>query len=218
MMLADSLADIGLLDLGALAHAKLVREPFDFLVVPHFVPADMAAAARRCFPLSAHGGVAPAVPAASGDCFDRLLDALRGPAFTEAMAAKFGVFLDPRALMVTIRSRCRPQDGRIHADSEDKVVTALIYLNASWPHTGGMLRLLRGPDDIDATVAEVPPLDGTLLAFRRSEHSFHGHLPYEGVRRAIMLNWMVDVGATRRETWRHSLSATAKRLMDVVGV
>jgi hypothetical protein len=167
--------------------------------------------------LSPHGGIAPAHAAEHGDGLDRLLTALRAPAFTAAMAKKFGVFLDPRALMLTMRSRCRPQDGAIHADSADKVVTALIYLNESWPHGGGMLRILRSATDIDDMVAEVPPLDGTLLAFHRTDHSFHGHLPYEGVRRAIMLNWMADVGAARRETLRHSVSAVAKRLKSAVG-
>ncbi len=217
MTLADLETESRVLDLGALARATLARDPFDFLVVPFFVPPGAAAAARLCFPLSPHGGIAPAHAAEPGDGFDRLLRAVREPAFTSAMADKFGVRLDPRTLMLTVRSRCRPQDGAIHADSTDKVVTALIYLNESWPHTGGMLRILRRNDDIDAMVAEVPPLDGTLLAFHRTDRSFHGHLPYDGVRRALMLNWMTDVGAARRETLRHAISATAKRIKSVVG-
>lgn len=215
-MLADPATETGVIDLGALSRTRLARDPFDFLVVPHFVPPAAARAARLSFPLSGHGGIRPAHAASPGDGFDRLLQAVREPAFTRAMAEKFGVALDPRTLMLTMRSLCRPQDGGIHADSADKVVTALIYLNESWPHGGGMLRILRGPHAIDDMVAEVPPLDGTLLAFRRTDTSFHGHLPYEGVRRALMLNWMVDVAALRRETLRHSVSAAAKRLKDLV--
>ncbi len=216
-MLAALDAETGTLDLAALARAPLARDPFPLLVVPNFVPPDAAAAARRVLPSAAKGGVAPARPTTRGYGFDRLLAAIRDPAFTDAMADKFCVCLDRRALMLTMRGRCRPRDGQIHVDSADKVVTALIYLNESWPHTGGMLRILRGPDDIDDSVAEVPPLDGTLLAFHRGERSYHGHLPYEGVRRAIMLNWMVDVSAARRETLRHSVSAVAKRLGGLVG-
>jgi len=216
-MLADLADDTGVLDFSAFARVPLACDPFDHIVVPGFVPPAVAAAARLCFPLSPHGGVAPARAAEHGDGFDRLLDAVRAPALTEAMSEKFGVVLDPRALMLTMRSRCRPQDGAIHADSTDKVVTALIYLNESWPHGGGMLRILRRPDDIDGMVAEVPPLDGTLVAFHRTDRSFHGHLPYDGVRRAIMLNWMENVGAARRETLRHSVSAVAKRLKTAVG-
>jgi hypothetical protein len=217
-MFADLDFATSVLDLDALARAPLETDPFDYLVVPGFVPREAAAAARLCFPLSAHGGIVPARAAEPGDGFDRLLAAIRAPEFTAAMSRKFGVFLDPRALMLTMRSRCRPQDGGIHADSVDKVVTALIYLNESWGHAGGMLRILRSATDIDDMAAEVPPLDGTLLAFHRTDRSFHGHLPYDGVRRAIMLNWMADVGAARRETLRHSVSAVAKRLKSVVGV
>ncbi len=74
-------------------------------------------------------------------------------------------------LMVTLRSRCRLRDGAIHTDSALKQVTALIYLNDGWRDEGGRLRLLNGPGDIDDMIAEVPPLAGTLLAFRRSDNS-----------------------------------------------
>lgn len=216
-MLDELATESRVVDLSALARTPLERDPFDFLVVPHFVPPQAAAAARLCFPVSPHGGIAPARAAARDDGFDRLLSAVRTPQFTAAMSRKFGVALDPRTLMLTMRSRCRPQDGGIHADSTDKVITALIYLNESWPHPGGMLRILRSATDMDAMVAEVPPLDGTLLTFHRTDTSFHGHLPYDGVRRALMLNWMTDVGAARRETMRHAISAAAKRLKTVVG-
>ena len=215
-MVAEPETAVTLLDWMALAHTPVAQVPYQHLVIRHFVPQPAAAAARLDFPLSAHGGVAPARAKADGDGFDRLLTALRDPVFTTAMGDRFGVPLDPDALMITLRSRVRPQDGRIHVDSTDKVVTALIYLNDSWPHPGGMLRILRGPDDIDDYVAEVPPLDGTLLAFRRSETSFHGHLPHDGVRRAIMLNWMTGPGAARRETMRHELSAAAKRFSGLI--
>ena len=40
----------GLLDLDALARAPLVREPFDFAVVPSFIRAEALAAVERDFP------------------------------------------------------------------------------------------------------------------------------------------------------------------------
>jgi Rps23 Pro-64 3,4-dihydroxylase Tpa1-like proline 4-hydroxylase len=114
--------------------------------------------------------------------------------------------------MITLRARTRPIDGRIHTDSETKLVTALIYLNGDWTEPGGRLRLLRGPDDLEDMIAEVPPMAGTLLAFRRSDCSWHGHKPFDGERRAIMLNWMVDAATARRELRRHAVSAGIKRL------
>ena len=117
--------------------------------------------------------------------------------------------------MVTLRARTRPVDGQIHTDSETKIVTALIYLNEDWSNQGGRLRLLRGPDDIEDMIAEVPPDAGTLLAFRRTDNSWHGHKPFDGVRRSIMLNWMVDAATMRRELRRHALSAGVKSLLTL---
>jgi hypothetical protein len=200
------------IDLARFERTPLVREPFDHLVVPGFVPPEAASEAAACFPGPDLPGVLPAPSEPSTDAFGTLLRRLRSPAVTEAFAEKFGLELDPAALMITLRARTRPVDGRIHTDSETKVVTALIYLNSGWQDPGGRLRLLRGPNDLDDMVAEVPPEAGTLLAFRRSANSWHGHKPYDGVRRAIMLNWMVDAATARREVRRHAVSAGFKSL------
>jgi hypothetical protein len=74
------------------------------------------------------------------------------------------------------------------------------------------LRLLRGPDDIDDYVHEVAPLAGTMLAFRRSAHSFHGHRPHVGERRMVQLNWVTEPAVLRRELNRHRWSARWKAL------
>lgn len=204
--------DVTVIDYAAFAAAPLQRKPFAFLVVPGFVPAEAAARAAADFPGPDLPGVLPAPTAPGDDGFGRLLAALRSPRTTQLFAEKFGLTLDPNALMVTLRARTRLTDGRIHTDSITKLVTALIYLNDNWTDLGGQLRLLRGPDDIGDMIAEVPPLAGTLLAFRRTDNSWHGHKPFEGVRRAVMLNWMVDAATARRELRRHTISAGLKRL------
>jgi Rps23 Pro-64 3,4-dihydroxylase Tpa1-like proline 4-hydroxylase len=112
--------------------------------------------------------------------------------------------------MVTVRAHCRARDGQIHTDSKGKLITVLVYLNQSWEADGGRLRLLRSPDDIDDYVAEVPPDEGTLLAFRCSDNAWHGHKSFEGPRRAIQLNWVVDDAYLRREQRRHRISAFFK--------
>jgi hypothetical protein len=195
-----------------LAQVKVTREPFEYLVVPGFVPHGAAMAAAAAFPGPSMPGVLPAPETPPCNAFGDLLRALRSLRLSYAMGAKFGLALDPETLMVTLRSRTRPIDGRIHTDSETKVVTALIYLNGDWSDPGGRLRLLRGPDDIEDMIAEVPPMAGTLLAFRRSDRSWHGHKPYDGERRAIMLNWMVNAATARQELRRHAVSARIKRL------
>jgi hypothetical protein len=201
------------LDFDALSRTPLQRDPFDHVVVPGFVPPARAAAIRAAFPLSGHGGVEPARGAAPGDAVDQLLAALRQPRTSRLFSGLFGVDLHPDALMVHLRSRCRPQDGRIHTDSRDKVVTGLIYFNESWPHPGGRLRLLRSADNLEDMAGEVVPLDGTLVVFRRTDISFHGHHPHDGVRRCVMFNWMVDAAHARRETRRHAVSSLFKRLV-----
>ena len=203
----------GVLNAEALRRSGLQRDPFDHVIVPNFIASAGAAAIRACFPLAGRGGVEPAHSLTPGDPLDLLLATLRHPATSALFSDIFGVALAPETLMIHLRSHCRPQDGRIHTDSRDKLVTGLIYFNESWPHPGGRLRLLRGPDDLEDMVGEVLPVDGMMVAFRRTDISFHGHYPHTGERRCVMFNWMVDAAAARRETRRHRISAAFKRLV-----
>jgi hypothetical protein len=201
-----------LLDLYAFDRTPLMRDPFDFLVVRNFLRPDIAAAVCADFPRIDHPGLMAASDAGGGVRFNALIEELRSAELGRAFGRKFGIDLAAHAQMITVRGRCQARDGRIHADSRDKVVTALLYLNEPWQAEGGRLRLLRSPDDLDDMVAEVPPDRGTLVAFRRTDHSYHGHAPYVGERRCVMFNWMTGGRAAFRETLRHRLSAVVKRL------
>jgi hypothetical protein len=59
---------------------------------------------------------------------------------------------------------------------------------------------------------EVPPVEGTLLAFKRSENSWHGHKPFTGERRVVQFNWVTNDEVVRREQGRHRFSATIKKI------
>jgi len=201
-----------MLDYDRFAATKLVPVPYDHLVIPGFVPHDAAVAAAASFPAPDLPGVLPAPNKPRDDACGRLLTELRAPRLTELFADKYQLKLSPDTLMITLRARTRAQDGRIHTDSVGKVVTALIYLNDDWSSEGGRLRVLRGPDDLEDMAAEVAPLAGTLISFRRTDNSWHGHKPFNGPRKAIMLNWMVGAAAARRETLRHTVSAGVKGL------
>jgi Rps23 Pro-64 3,4-dihydroxylase Tpa1-like proline 4-hydroxylase len=114
--------------------------------------------------------------------------------------------------MFTVRGECRSTDGKIHTDSTTKLITVLLYMNEKWDKDGGRLRILRSGTDLEDYVEEVPPHGGTLLVFRRSENSWHGHLPFDGPRRAVQMNWVTDQSVVAREQGRHRLSSTIKKL------
>jgi hypothetical protein len=202
---------MGLLHLDGLRNATVTTDPFSFTVVPGFVQPEQAAAIRKDFPDIAYAGLLPVEATNPGPRFAQLIEELQSEAVAAVFSEKFGIDLVDRATMITVRGRCAERDGRIHTDSESKVVTALLYFNETWEAGGGRLRLLRGPDDLQDMIAEVPPESGTLIAFRRSDKSFHGHEPYVGVRRYVMINWMASSFAAKRELLRHRISATAKR-------
>src|SRR5207248_2303767 len=135
--------------------------------------------------------------------FARLADELSGSELRQEIEHKFEIDLTNRPTMITVRGHSDGKDGRIHTDSATKLITMLLYLNSVWPEEAGRLRLLRGPDDLEDYAAEVPPLAGAMVAFRRSTASFHGHRPHVGQRRVVQLNWVTDSAVVRRETARH---------------
>lgn len=204
---------MAVLDIAALNAAPLHHDPFDYVVAPDFVRADMLAEINRDFPAVPGPGSYPPGRLQLHGRFAELLAALNGAEFQAAIAGKFNIDLSDLPTMFTVRGFCRAADGKIHNDSESKIMTVLLYLNPPWQAEGGRLRLLRGPDDLQDFATEVPPNGGSLLVFRRSANSWHGHEPYAGQRRAIQMNWVRDQGVVMREQWRHRLSAAAKRLV-----
>jgi SM-20-related protein len=200
------------LDLEALKAAPLTRDPFDYVIVEGFIPARFAAEIGADYPAIDKPGSFALEDIDLGGAAERLIEELDGPAFRAAVEAKFDVALADKATMFTLRGRCGDQDGYIHTDSKTKVITVLLYLNEEWAPDGGRLRLLRSPDDLEDYVAEAPPNFGTLLVFRRSERSWHGHRPFIGPRRVVQMNWVTSTGAARWHKLRHRVSAAVKRL------
>lgn len=201
---------MSIFDLAAFEAMPLTRAPFEYLIVPNFVRAQALDALNRDYPRIDKPGSFPVGEMRYGPAFQEMLDEFAGDAVRDAFARKFGVDLTGRPLMTTVRGRCQQKDGRIHTDTKSKIITVLIYMNSKWENPGGQLRLLRGPDDLEDYIAEVPPNEGTLLAFKRSENSFHGHKPFVGERRVIQFNWVTDSGTVWRERLRHRISAWIK--------
>ncbi len=199
------------IDLDRLRETPLSRDPFDHVAVPGFIREEALEPLHRDYPDVGKPGSFPVASVSCGPAFEQVLKEIQSPEMTAAIEEKFGIDLKGRPTMVTVRDRCRDRDGQIHIDSKGKLVTVLIYMNPPWEESGGRLRLLRGPDDIEDYAAEVPPNEGTLLAFRCTPDAWHGHKPFEGRRRAIQLNWVVDESYLKREQRRHRLSAFLKK-------
>lgn len=201
-----------LLNIDAFRSTPLQTEPFEYLTVPGFVRDDRIAAILGDYPKVEKGGSFPLIALDYGPVFKDLCDELQSEALRDAFAEKFDMDLTGRPTTLTVRGRCRLKDGQIHTDSDSKLITVLIYMNDSWDADGGRLRLLRSPEDLDDMVAEVPPEAGSLVCFRNRENAWHGHGPFEGVRRALQLNWVTGEAAVRQSERRHRRSAFWKKL------
>jgi SM-20-related protein len=203
---------LSMLDLERFRNTPLTCEPFEFLIVPEFVRAEARLAIDKDYPEVARPGSFPLREVTYGPAFAKLIEEMRSDEFRHAFEEKFDVDLANRPDMITVRGCCSEKDGKIHTDSETKIITILIYMNPAWEPSGGRLRLLRSANNLDDVILEVPPTEGTLLAFRRSNNSWHGHKPFSGPRRVIQFNWVTSEAVVRREQNRHRLSAWIKKL------
>lgn len=203
---------MGLLKLDTLTSTPLTTDPYDYVVVEDFLDEAAMGQILGGFPDMPNPGSFPLSELQIGPGLQALFDALDGPEFRQAIEAKFGLDLKGLPTMFTLRGRCDARDGRIHTDSKKKIITVLLYLNEGWQEDGGRLRLLKSGEDLDAIAAEVSPKFGTLLVFRRSDRSWHGHEQYVGPRKVMQMNWVVSDKVAAWEQLRHRISATAKRL------
>jgi len=201
------------LDLEGFEKTHLIHEPFEYLVVPEFVKSEVREAINNDYPKVREAGSFPLSELTFGPKFKELIDDLNSPEFRAAFERKFSIDLADRPTMITVRGRCSEKDGKIHTDSKTKIITVLLYMNASWENAGGRLRLLRAENNLNDVLFEVPPVEGTLLAFKRSDNSWHGHKPFIGERRVIQFNWVTSEEVVRREQSRHRFSATIKNFL-----
>ena len=203
---------MGHLNLDRLRSAKVESDPFLYTIVPGFLSADTVSRINATYPNIAKGGSYPVESLDSNMGIKTVIDELDSPAFEQLIAEKFHVELAGRPKMYSLRGYTRAKDGSIHTDSKDKIITVLLYLNENWQQPGGRLRILRNGTDVDNFAAEVPPDNGTLLVFKRSDTSWHGHHPFDGHRRSLQMNWMTSEGSKGFHAIRHKISAAVKKL------
>lgn len=200
------------LDINALSNTVCQRNPYDHVIVPGFVKAEALPSINSAYPKIKKPGSYPHHILKFGPAFAALLEELQNAQMRQAVEKVFDIDLTNRPTTVTVRGQCHQKDGRIHTDSVEKIITVLVYINQYWQNAGGLLRILRDDNNIENYAAEIPPVGGTLIAFRRGNNSWHGHKRYVGERRVLQLNWVTDERFARREKGRHVFSAFLKRL------
>ena len=195
----------------------LNEEPYPHLVVPHFLRQIDVAAAINDFPRLDMPGLFLPETVEYGPAFSNLLAQMEGPQMRALVADKLGIDLSDAPTLATVRSNCQGKDGRIHPDSHFKLATLLLYLNEPWAPQGGRLRILRSGSNLEDYTAEVPPEGGLLVCFKVQPNSWHGHHPYVGPRRYLMINYCGDRKLRDAEASRHRMSGRIKKLGRAFG-
>ena len=210
----DLSPETAMVDLSVFKSTLLATDPYDHIIVPGFVRAAAFERIVNDYPVIRDRGSFALDTLSYGPAFRQLLDELQGDVFRAAVAKKFAVNLDGKPTMITVRGKCgRNRDGYVHTDTESKILSLLLYMNHGWEDEGGRLRLLRSKN-LDDVGMEVPPGAGTLLIFRRSDHSWHGHKRFSGTRRVIQLNWVTGQKFIDYNYNRHGWSAFVKNLLS----
>ncbi|MDR7100212.1 hypothetical protein J2X04_002593 [Lysobacter niabensis] len=196
--------------------AAALPAPFPLLTAAGMLDPACADRLRADFPRYRGAGFFPYEDRDCGPAVNALVAELTAPAFADAIGERLGVErLSQYPPLVTLCRSLNLRHGNIHTDSQSKIVTALVYLNEEWPHgAAGSLRFLANLADIEDQVApQVLPVYGNVVAFRRADNSFHGHLPFEGDRFTIQIAWLADVAAHARKTRRGRTSRVIKKLL-----
>src|SRR4029453_2501095 len=120
---------LSMLDLERFRTTPLTREPFEFLVVPEFVRTEARAVIDKDYPEVGRPGSFPLREGTYGPGFGKLSEEMRSEEFRKAFEEKFDIDLTNRPDMITVRGRCSDKDGKIHTDSETRIVTFFFYIN-----------------------------------------------------------------------------------------
>ena len=164
------------------------------------------------FPDIDSGGSFPSDNLKEGD-IKKLVEELEGDEFKAILENKLGVNLKDAEVITTLRGFSRFKDGKIHTDSQSKIVTVLLYLNKNWDNEIGNLRLLKKNNDLDNYIQEISSEYGNLVAFKVTDNCWHGFMPFEGKRLSIQLNYILPKSLNMHKI-RHKLSASFKKLIS----
>ena len=202
-----------LLDKNQLNLAKVDNNFFPFFHVENALSNFLNSSDLiKDFPDIDSGGSFPSDNLKEGD-IKKLVEELEGDEFKAILENKLGVNLKDAEVITTLRGFSRFKDGKIHTDSQSKIVTVLLYLNKDWDNEIGNLRLLKKNNDLDNYIQEISPEYGNLVAFKVTDNCWHGFMPFEGKRLSIQLNYVYPKSLNMHKI-RHKLSASFKKLIS----
>ena len=201
------------INLEAIAGTLPQPEPYRHFIGSNALKADAAQAVLKDFPKIRETGFFPVSDLEVTGAFQDLLADVDDPAFSAVVSEKLGLDLTDKPKLITLRHWSAASDGRIHTDSVSKIATVLIYLNESWQDAGaGRLRVLRSGSNFEDYAAEISPVLGNVFGFRRSDSSWHGHLPFAGERKVLQVTWLTDASKVAHKTRTARVSRWLKKL------
>lgn len=201
------------IDLARIETAVVKQSPYPYFVSTGTLGSDQATAVASAFPKIDRPGAIAVNDTDPGPAFARLLEELRSDEFRKVIADKLDVDLDGKEIIINVRGQTRWTDGNIHTDTPSKLVTVLLYFNKPGEVTDATgLRILTNGRNIEDFVEEVPPLLGTMLAFKVTPDCWHGFKPFSGVRHSLQLNYLSGVKTRHKhEAARRFVRHTQRR-------
>ena len=195
-----------MLDLTAIDKAVVTTDPYPYLIADNVLPQPAQDKLRADFPDFDKPGFFPLSMAKQQGAFAELIADLQKKEYSALIGDKLGLELCDKPQMITIRKWSELKAGRIHNDSDN------------WNEgDGGRLRVLRNEKSFDSTAAEIPPVYGTLFAFKRTDNSWHGHKPFEGERRVVQITWLRSQADLERKEKRGNFSYLIKKIFGGSG-
>jgi SM-20-related protein len=201
------------LNADAVREAPLANEPYRYFLGSGVLRDEVIPDLKRDFPAITQPGYLTVDEVDLRGRFKTLIEEIESAEFSEVLSQKFGTNLHRYPRLTTIRKLSQAKDGRIHTDGPSKVMTLLIYMNDAWQADGaGRLRVLYDGEHFEPYAAEVPPTMGTVFAFLRAAHSWHGHKPFTGERRVVQTAWITDATEIERKRKRNGMAQFLKAI------
>ncbi len=198
------------LNLDAINSTQVNDIPYPYFAIKNAVVGSRLEELLNSFPDIVQGGSFPLESLELSPAYQQLVNEFSDRELKNILEKKFALDLSERPVMITARGHSRAKDGRIHTDSKSKIITLLLYLNTDWNAPTGNLRILNNGKDLGDYAEEVPAAAGTLIVFKVTDNCWHGYKRFEGQRRSLQINYVVDDSAAQRHNKLHRVSAKVK--------